>query len=80
MSPVLLGIFIAFATGFISVKILQPWLGTVERGSSLWRFGWIFVDFIRLIGLIGYGLILYGIGRGVVRLSHRQGAKSSRGT
>ncbi len=71
ISPILLGIFIAFLTGFISVKILQPWIGTLERGSSFWRFGWLFVDFVRLIGIVGYGLIIYGVARGLVRLFRR---------
>ncbi|PIQ82788.1 MAG: hypothetical protein COV76_01875 [Candidatus Omnitrophica bacterium CG11_big_fil_rev_8_21_14_0_20_64_10] len=71
ISPVLLGFFLAFVCGFLSVKVLQPWAAALERGSSLWRIGWLFVDFVRLVGLIGYGLIIYGIARGVIRFFRR---------
>ncbi len=71
ISPILLGVFLILFSGFISVKIVQPWLATQVAGSAPSQVGWIAVNLFRLLGLVGYGLFVYGCIRGIVRLFHR---------
>ena len=68
ISPVFIGILLVLLCGILSVKVLQPWIATLEQGSGLRSLGGLAVTVLRLGGLAGYGFILYGIVRGIVRL------------
>ncbi len=66
-----LALILILGSGLIRT-LLQQWLSSLQQGSVAWRAGWLAVDFFRLVGLVGLGLLVYALGRSLTRFFHRK--------
>lgn len=62
-----LALILILGSGLIRI-LLKQWLSGLEQGGGLWRLGWLSVDLFRLVGLAGFGLLIYAAVRSLIRL------------